>query len=61
MPKASGSSMKIVRASPKPAPSRAIKHFDQPAPGGGAAKHADRIKASGKPESGAIDGIQQRY
>ena len=59
--KQSGQTMKTVRASPKPAPQRKIKHFDEPAPGGGALKHADRIPASEKPSPGGIDPTQQRY
>jgi hypothetical protein len=46
MPKSSGSSLKVVRAPPRPQPSRKIKHFDQPVPAGGAPKHADKIKPS---------------
>jgi hypothetical protein len=50
--------MKTVRLQPQPT-SRAIKSFDQPAPGGGAPKHADRITASEKSWSGGIDPRQQ--
>ena len=62
MPKQSGQTMKTVQLPSRPVPpSRKIKHFDEPAPGGGALKHADRIPASEKPDSGGIDPTQQHY